>query len=149
MPRARSPVRLVNARPALTDSTRAAWHPGPQSRVWLLLWFLMAPLAWSLHLGACYALISVGCRLDWGWMRAAIIGVTIAFAVVSLLSALATLRNWPRPIRILTWLASEEEDTPESNFLLGLGVIATGAFTLAILLGGFGTLALPLCAHAH
>ena len=43
------------------------WHAGPQSRVRLLLSFLMAPLAWSLHLGISYALISIGCRLDWSW----------------------------------------------------------------------------------
>ncbi|MEX2284262.1 MAG: hypothetical protein WEE89_17370 [Gemmatimonadota bacterium] len=125
------------------------WPVRPRSAARLLLSFLAAPLAWTVHLVLSYALLTAGCAAGWRGTRIAIIAVTLGLAALSLLSAYAVTRDWPRPMQLVQWLAREEENTPEPHFLLGLGLIATGAFTLAILLGGFGTLLLPLCHNAH
>lgn len=115
----------------------------------LVITFLAAPLSWTLHLLVSYFLITVGCATSWTGTRAAIVVLTLLFAATSLFSGYGVLREWPRPIRVFQWVGKTEEETPVTNFLLGLGLIVTGFFTLAILLGGLGALLLPLCETGH
>ena len=115
----------------------------------LVITFLAAPLSWTLHLLFCYAIIAAGCAVGWSGTRVTIVVMTLFFAATSLLSAYGVLQEWPRPVRLLQWAGKIEEETPATNFLLGLGLIVTGLFSLAILLGGLGTLMLPLCGAAH
>lgn len=110
---------------------------------------LAAPLAWTLHLLLSYLVISAGCAYAWNGTRIIVITLTVVLAGVSLASAYGVYRSWPRPVRLLDWAARAEPQGPSSAFLRGLGLIVTGVFTLAILLGGFGTLVLPLCAPGH
>ena len=129
----------------MTEPVRHAHREG-----WLLVvTFLAAPLAWTLHLLLSYLAISFGCASGWNGTRIVLIALTLVLAGASLFSAYGVYRDWPRPIRVLEWTARSEEKSPISEFLLGLGLIATGFFTLAILLGGIGSLLLPLCASGH
>jgi hypothetical protein len=115
----------------------------------LVITFLAAPMAWTLHLLSSYFAISFGCASGWSGTRVLLIALTVLCAGASLFSAYAVYRDWPRPIRVVEWTTRGEEQAPVSAFLLGLGLIATGFFTLAILLGGIGSLLLPLCAATH
>ncbi|MGQ0562673.1 MAG: hypothetical protein ACT443_12465 [Gemmatimonadota bacterium] len=115
----------------------------------LVITFLAAPLSWTLHLLISYALVGAGCATGWGGTRITLAVLTIFFALTSMLSAYGVLREWPRPIHVFKWVGKTEEESPVTNFLLGLGLIVTGFFTLAIVLGGIGALLLPLCEAAH
>lgn len=107
---------------------------------------LAAPIAWTLHLLLSYTTIAVGCAVGWQLaIRVTIIVITAAAAVGALASAWIVLRDWPRPLTFLEWTATDEEVAPPSAFLRGLGLIATFIFLLAILMGGAGSLLLPLC----
>ncbi|HEX2168417.1 MAG TPA: hypothetical protein VHG09_14375 [Longimicrobiales bacterium] len=115
----------------------------------VLIGLLAAPIAWTMHLLMSYAIIAVGC--SFGWLtgtRVAIAALTVVLTLAALSSAWATLRDWPRPIRLIEWAAHTEQDEPMHAFLRGLGLLATLVFVLSIVLGGFGSLMVPLCAQA-
>jgi hypothetical protein len=108
--------------------------------------FLTAPLAWTLHFLLSYLLISVGCSRGWqSGMRPTLLLLALLFAGISLWPL---LRAWRLRTHVssLEWLATHEEESRTTHFMLGLGVALTAVFALAILLGGLGTLLVPICA---
>ncbi|MGQ0814866.1 MAG: hypothetical protein ACT4O1_10430 [Gemmatimonadota bacterium] len=115
----------------------------------LALVFLAAPIAWTLHFLLSYLVVTVGCTSEWRSIRALLLVMTALFAAGALWPAFRLLRDSPR-FRPLGWLAQEEQASATPRFLLALGVVSSGVFVLAIILGGIGPLFVPVCADgAH
>jgi hypothetical protein len=100
-----------------------------------------AGVAWTLHLGVSYFVVSIGCPRRWPTLGL-LIGVTIAFAAVAAtvgIAAYAVRRRSRHPGAD----ASVGEDA--GSVLLGAGALLGGLFAFMIALGGLGVVALPPC----
>ncbi len=121
----------------------------------LLLALLGAPVAWTLHLGAGYLVVTVWCSRGWSGADATIGILTLICAGAALVSGMLAFRLWRQGQRSL--LTDEEPGGPESwdsrmgergaraAFLAVLGLFMGGLFAYLIVLQGLPPLYTPTC----
>ncbi len=112
----------------------------------MVLTVLAAPLLWTAHLLASYLAVTLGCGTGWAGTRPVLLVLTLGLGGAAILPGYRTYRSWRSARSVERWTGAAEQATPVPRFLLGLGLLMTGVFALAILLGGLGLLLVPLCA---
>lgn len=95
---------------------------------------LGAPVAWTLHLLASYAVVGLGCAAGWGRADGSLVLVTAVCLVAALASGKIAYRRW----------RAVGQGGRERDVML-VGVLGTLVFTLAIALEAAVPMFLPLC----
>jgi len=98
-----------------------------------LLALLGAPLAWTAHLLASYAVVGLACASVWRAAGASLAIVTAACAAASLGAGWLAYRLWRTP------------GPGTASLLGGVGVSGAALFTVAIVAEGMAPVFLPLC----
>ncbi len=111
----------------------------------LLFALLGGAAAWSLHFLASYAVAAIGCVAGWQGIRESLAVGTIVLAAVAVWSTLVAWRAWRRVSPGQSWDSALGEPRGWFAFLMLTGLLLGGVSAFAILLEGFGTLALPVC----
>jgi nicotinamide riboside transporter PnuC len=94
------------------------------------LWFgvLAGPLAWMLGLNAGYSLVRVACaKQNMLYLHA----VSLLTLLLALAGGWVAWREWKRTGR--EWPGEEPGAIPRSRFMVALGLLASGLFSLVIL----------------
>ena len=121
----------------------------------LLLALVGAPLAWVLHLSACYVILSLWCAEAWGGMTIALVVATVLCAAMAIASGVLAWRLWQRGQHGL--LTDEEPGGPEpwdarmgergarTVFLAVLALFMAGMFTFLIGTESLSPMFAPAC----
>jgi hypothetical protein len=121
----------------------------------LLLALLGSPIAWTVHLSACYVVVTVWCSAGWAGAGLVIGILTLVCAAAAVASGVLAFRLWRQGQRAL--LTDAEPGTPESwdsrmgergaraAFLAMLALFMAGMFAFLILLQGLSPLYAPTC----
>jgi nicotinamide riboside transporter PnuC len=93
------------------------------------LWFavLAGPLAWMLGLNAAYSLVRVACAKN---SMLYLHAVSVLTLLLALAGGLVAWREWQRAGR--EWPGEEGGTLPRSRFMVALGLLASGLFSLVI-----------------
>lgn len=135
--------------PAAGGRVSPARAPRNREQRNLLVAMLAAPAGWTVHLLLGYAAVSIGCSAGWHTAaRVSVASLTVACALGAAGSGWIGFRERPRPLRPWAWMAHLEEDESTHAFLSGVGLLSTFVFVMAIVLGGVGSLLVPLCSTA-
>ena len=103
----------------------------------LLAALLGAPLAWTVHLPAAYALVAYACTTRWGGLRPALAALTVVALAAAIGSGLLARRRWVRARRVDRptddhWDARMGERTARVSFLMVTGLVMAGIFAVGI-----------------
>ena len=121
----------------------------------LLLAFLGAPVAWTVHFLGVYFIVAVGCATRWAGTDLAIGALTVLCAAAAVATGLLGLRLWRQAQRhrlsdeepgdAEPWDARLGERGARANFLAISGVMLAIMFTYAIVIEGLPPLFAPTC----
>ena len=111
----------------------------------LLFALLGGAVAWTLHFLGAYFVAAVGCVAGWRGIRESLAVGTVVLAILAIWSTVVAWRDWRRVSQGQSWDLALGEPRGWFAFLMVTGVLLGGISAFAILLEGFGTLALPVC----
>jgi hypothetical protein len=97
---------------------------------------LAPPIAWALHLCACYFIVTMGCETAWTGAGWAIALATLVFGAIAGAAGFIAWRD--RPVTDPAHHENHQEDDSSSNarFIYRIGLIAAPVFVVAIVLAG-------------
>ena len=108
----------------------------------LVLGLLGAPLAWTLHLAASYAIVGIGCSTGWNGVAGAVVVTTLVCAALAVASGAASYSAYRR---MATSGDATRAERPTPDMLMLIGAILAGLFTAVIIIQGVPPLMLPPC----
>jgi hypothetical protein len=111
----------------------------------LLFALLGGAIGWSLHFLLSYAVASIGCVYGWRAIREILALGTLLLAAVAVWSTVVAWREWRRVSGDQPWDSALGEPKGWFAYLMMTGALLGIVSVLAIVLEGWGTLALPVC----
>jgi hypothetical protein len=119
----------------------------PRVPAWVkVVAFLGGPLAWTLHLFACYFVVALACTSEWAGATLAIALLTIGLAALAIATGVFALRRWRRVQHAASWTHALNEAGGEEGLLFLVGVMLAALFALLIVMNGISPLLVPVCA---
>ena len=108
----------------------------------LVLGLIGAPLAWTLHLAASYAIVGIGCSTGWNGVAPAVVVTTLVCAALAVASGVASYSAYRR---LAPAGDPSQAEHPAPGMLMLIGAILAGFFTAVIVIQGVPPLMLPPC----
>jgi hypothetical protein len=131
-----------------TSRAPASTRTAPRITIRLLVALLGAPVAWLLHLAACYVLVALECNggMSDAAFTAVLLALTLLLAAAAAAAGYVAFRMLPPQDRS-AWAIAGDELGGREQFLAGTGLVLSAIFVLLIVLEGISPLIAPWCAE--
>lgn len=134
----------------VVDTDRFGWKRAllgeHEAGVGVILFAFLGPAtAWTLHFLVIYFLVALYCTTGRRDVTAVVLAATVVFALMSVAAGVVGYRAWSRERGDQGWAEAVTGGAKWSTFLLVMGVLSSGLFTLLIVLEGLPPLFVPAC----